>query len=74
MTCIYSGCEPNWLKGVYILSFKRSKRSHKGCLYMVLITDFLPANTIFNKKIFGEALKNKNFLEIAMVCRTVLKR
>jgi hypothetical protein len=39
-----------------------------------LITDFLPASIIFNKKIFGEALKNKNFLEIAMVCRTVLKR
>lgn len=41
---------------------------------MFLITDFLPANINFNKKIFGQALKNKNFLEIAMVCRIVLKR
>ncbi len=52
----------------------RIKEAIKAVCTWFLITDFLPANTIFNKKIFGEALKNKNFLEIAMVCRTALKR
>jgi hypothetical protein len=50
------------------------KEAIKAVYTRFLITDFLPADTIFNKKIFGEALKNKNFLEIATVCRTVLKR
>lgn len=57
-----------------LLATNSTKEAITAVYTWFLITDFLPANTIFNKKIFGEALKNKNFLEIAMVCRTVLKR
>ena len=57
-----------------LLATNSTKEAITAVYTCFLITDFLPANTIFNKKIFGEALKNKNFLEIAMVCRTALKR